>query len=395
MRQWKVGTITMGLLLVTVGVVSLLSQSMGISLIETVLKWWPLALIMLGLEVLTFSFLSKGEHATLRFDGFSIFIIISILLITTGAYFVQNVLQGNIAGRLINFNYSSKYETRQMKNISVNSDGSSKFILTNHVGDVSVQRGFSNKIEIEAEIVINNNDEVYAKSIMDSLISINEGNIVKVDSNIGNYLNDKNKIQSISIDYVIRIPENIIVDVNNKFGKVNAEELINNLKVSNSNGDININKISGNVDITSKFGKINADAITGNVDLEGSNGDILLRNIGGYAKIINRFGRIELLNIGKKVDVTNSNGDIYIDFDKTAEEDIKIENKFGRITLKLPESQQGNFKCATRFGRITSSLMLKIVEEHGNTQFASGIIGSSKITLTIDNSNGDINLLTK
>lgn len=395
MRQWKVGTITMGLLLVTVGIISILSQSLGISLIEAILKWWPVTLIMLGLEVLTSSFLSKGDHAALKFDGFSIFITLLILFLSTGAYFVQNVLKGGIAGQIINFNYPSRYETKENKNYTIELDGSTKLILTNHLGDVSVKKSSTNKIELEADIVVKNNDEEYAKSIIDSLIKIEKANIIQVDSTISNYLSDKYRIQNISINYTIKVPENIDIEVNNRFGKVSAQELINNLKVSNSNGDIDLSRISGKVNISNRFGKIRVSDASSNVDIDGSNGDILLKNIGGNTKISNKFGQVELYNIDKKIDINNINGAILINSDKIVVDDINIQNKFGGITLKLPEAQQGTFSCDTRFGKITSGLMLKIVEEHGNTERASGKIGSSAVNIRIDNTNGDINLLTK
>jgi hypothetical protein len=359
MRQWKVGTITMGALLVTLGIVSIMSQSSGAPLIDAVLKWWPIALIILGIEVLLSSFFSRGDHVRIKFDGFSIFLILLILLITTGAYFVQNVINGGIAGQIINFNYPSKYETKVSKNYSIAAEDRKKLILNNSLGDVIVQKSTSGKIEIEAKVNIRNNDEEYAKSIIDSLIKIDENSIVKVESTTSSSLSDKYKVQGISIHYTVKIPSNIDIEIDNKFGKVNAEELVNNIKISNSNGDI------------------------------------LLRDIEGYGKVSNKFGRIELFNIRKKIEINNSNGTIYLDNDRTSEEDIFIQNKFGQITLKLPEAQQGNFKCDTRFGKITSNFMLNIVEEHGNNQSASGTIGKSNVNIKIDNSNGNINLLKR
>lgn len=395
MRQWKVGTITMGILLVTIGIVSILSQNIGVSLIDAVLKWWPVALITLGIEVLLSSFLSKGDSVRLKFDGFSIFIIMLILLVTTGAYFVQNVIKGGIAGQIFNINLPSKYETRLTKNFSIPSDGKKKFILSNHQGDILVLKSSSGNIEIEAAVSIRNNDEEYSKSFLDSLFSIEEEAIVKIASVTDNLLKDRYKVQSITIDYIVKIPENIDIEVNNKFGKFNASDIINNLKITNSNGDIDISKISGNIQISNRFGKIRVNTVTGNADVDGSNGDILLRDIGGYGKITNKFGRIDLYNVQKKVDINNSNGAIYVDNDKIVEEDIFIQNKFGEITLKLPESQQGTFKCDTRFGKINSKFMINIVEEHGSSQSGSGTIGNGKVNIKVDNSNGNINLYAR
>jgi cytochrome c biogenesis factor len=75
MRQWRVGSISMGLALVLLGIALLLTSWQKGEAFDILLRWWPVICILLGLEVLLYLFLSKQEHPVLRYDLFSMFIV--------------------------------------------------------------------------------------------------------------------------------------------------------------------------------------------------------------------------------------------------------------------------------------------------------------------------------
>lgn len=395
MRQWKIGTISMGILLIVVGVLCIINQIGGYSIVEALLKWWPISLIMLGLEILVMSFVARNSETKIRFDGFSIFIIIIILLFSCGAYFVQDIANGGLTSRIVNFNYNSRYETRENKNFSIASNGVTKLIATNQNGNIVIGKSTSDKIEINANITIRNNDEEYAKSIVESLVVIEGSDLLRVSTSKGIYSSDKYKIQGVTVDYDIKIPNNIEVEVENKFGNIEVANNIGNLKVTNSNGDIDISNIAGSVTLNNKFGFIKVNNVEGDLKTEGSNGDIRISNIKGKASVNSKFGEINVTNVAKKIDIVNSNGEITLRNDSVVNEGISIENKFGKIDVSLPKEQQGNFKCSARFGDIHSNLKLVEAEEKDKSKSLNGIIGDSSTSIFIKNDNGDIALNSK
>lgn len=93
MRKWRVGTFSMGVLLILVGVLLLLGELKGISAVKLIFTWWPVVLIILGIEVLVHIYFSGEENPRVRYDGFSIFIIILIIMITLFAYGVRFAMQ--------------------------------------------------------------------------------------------------------------------------------------------------------------------------------------------------------------------------------------------------------------------------------------------------------------
>lgn len=74
----------MGILLISMGVFLFVSQLNGRAAVEYIVKGWPLVLLLLGGEVLFYSFIHKGEQV--NFDLFSIITICLIGLFTLGIY---------------------------------------------------------------------------------------------------------------------------------------------------------------------------------------------------------------------------------------------------------------------------------------------------------------------
>lgn len=73
-RQWRVGSLSMGLSLLLLGVFFLASRWQGTEVFDSALEWWPIVFIMLGIEVVCYTlFFRKGDYV--RYDVFSILLI--------------------------------------------------------------------------------------------------------------------------------------------------------------------------------------------------------------------------------------------------------------------------------------------------------------------------------
>nr|WP_300001585.1 DUF5668 domain-containing protein [Tissierella sp.] len=86
MKTKRVGTVSMALVLILFGILLLLSQFMMVSAVELFIKFWPLILIVLGSEVLYYVYRNSEEQVKIKYDVFSIFIVIFILLVNISIY---------------------------------------------------------------------------------------------------------------------------------------------------------------------------------------------------------------------------------------------------------------------------------------------------------------------
>jgi len=94
MRNRRVGTFTLGVSMVITGVLSVISLFTNIVDIFTVMKFSPLVLVLLGAEMIVFTF--KDDDKVIKYDGLAIFIsfiLISGTLLSTAAIAVLDHLK--------------------------------------------------------------------------------------------------------------------------------------------------------------------------------------------------------------------------------------------------------------------------------------------------------------
>ncbi len=75
MRTWRVGTFSMGLSIIALGCFLLFSVIKGTEVLDSLTAWWPVLLIILGVEILLYLLFSKKEQSFIKYDIFSIFFI--------------------------------------------------------------------------------------------------------------------------------------------------------------------------------------------------------------------------------------------------------------------------------------------------------------------------------
>lgn len=110
-RQWRIGTISMGLTLIALGGLLLFGE---LSLAQ-IAKFWPVVLIVLGVEMVLFNLLSnlRGGKVRFTYDGLSIFMVILMLFFSTGLLLLESSGLPQLAERA--FRISQRYyETEKL-----------------------------------------------------------------------------------------------------------------------------------------------------------------------------------------------------------------------------------------------------------------------------------------
>lgn len=84
MKQWRVGTVSMGVSLVLLGVMLFSSQWRGLEALDTFLTWWPVIFVLLGLELLIYLAVSRLSNPIVKYDIFSVFFVGFICMVCIG-----------------------------------------------------------------------------------------------------------------------------------------------------------------------------------------------------------------------------------------------------------------------------------------------------------------------
>lgn len=91
MKQRRVGTLSMGLLLISVGILLIYAQISALNALELVETWWPVILFMLGIEVLWWYYTAKEDTPKIKYDLLSIFIILFLIFTGTAIYSLSQI----------------------------------------------------------------------------------------------------------------------------------------------------------------------------------------------------------------------------------------------------------------------------------------------------------------
>lgn len=90
MMQWRVGTFSMGLALVLLGISLLMQAVVDWHIVDAFTLWWPLIFILLGGEIILYLTLRKHKEGFVRYDLFSIFVVIVITTVGIGLVIVTS-----------------------------------------------------------------------------------------------------------------------------------------------------------------------------------------------------------------------------------------------------------------------------------------------------------------
>lgn len=80
MRTHRVGTITFGCMLIVLGILLIVHLFVPTLTYTAILNYWPVILIVLGIEILVAN--SRSEKTAFTYDGWSIFLMFMILCFT-------------------------------------------------------------------------------------------------------------------------------------------------------------------------------------------------------------------------------------------------------------------------------------------------------------------------
>lgn len=259
MKIKRVGTISMGVMLIAFGVILFLSLINKFSALNILLKMWPVILILIGLEVLWYRYASKDEGVVIKYDLFSIFLIFIILILNIGIFAVN---ESGLFHRLESTILSVSYDMDMPIDEYIVDESINKIIIDD-TSNMVIRATSDNKISGIGKL------NVYAssKEEADELAGLNNikyeksGNVLYIYSanNVKNNYSHSN-IRNLEIF----LPENIDVEVVNCYNLDLVHSGFNNKWVFDGVNNINIrlDKISN---VTVKAFVESLDYLSGNI----------------------------------------------------------------------------------------------------------------------------------
>ncbi len=246
--------------------------------------------------------------------------------------------------------------------------------IENKHGNIKVENWEKDSVSVEVSIKVETSNLDRLSTILGNIdIDFNSFNdflgVSTEWNDIGKgFKNDVLKLfgeQSVKVDYIIKTPDYISVDINNKYGNVSFGNFKGKMKLNVSHGDINLRTVSKLKSIKLKYGKLKAKKI--------EKGDI-------YA----RFSKVRI----DEVD--------HVDFD-CASTEIEIE-KANRVLIKSVSDEveiekANSVQINASFSNIEIEELNTLVK--GNIKHGSldvDMLNSSFTEVTLNGQNTDIEL---
>jgi hypothetical protein len=407
MRQWRVGTISMGILLITIGVLLIFQRVNGISSVAFILRWWPIVLILIGIEVLTYAYFSKQDSPKIKYDGLSIFIVIILIIFSVGAYTLSSIPFGNVHNTFFNgFPGIYKNDSSFTKKMTIDPKTMVRLNASNAYGNIDIEKSEDKNIEVEAEIRMKNNDEAYAKKVSEKLIEIKQEDEISIISRAKDYMNDSTKLQNINVNLKIKVPSGMEVSIVNEYGDITAADITKSLTVKNKNGQIKIESVGGTLMVDNQYGNIDASKIKGICEIKDKNGQIRISDVAEDLKVDNEYGNISVENVNGNVDlndrnadisVTDASGNVTID---SAYSGMKLSDIKGSLNLKGKNANMDienvgeGIKAINEYGQVTivgAHKAIDIEDRNGNVELDSDKIFEDNINIQNEYGNITIN----
>lgn len=182
MQQRRVGTFTMGIVLIFFGFILLISQLKTQNAAIILIKGWPLILVLLGLEVLWRSYTLKDEQTKIKYDILSIIIIGAICATSLGLYvFTQVGVVSRISDMILNQSYKMDAKVSEF----IVDDTVKKLVIDASGLQLNVRTSQNNKVTAQAKACIRVNSKEKAQELLQEqeVVYEKEGNTVHMSFN--------------------------------------------------------------------------------------------------------------------------------------------------------------------------------------------------------------------
>jgi hypothetical protein len=381
-----------GLVLITVGFLLLLHNYRGLELGDVLVRWWPLALIFLGLIKLYDRTVASrsADPGSARISGGEILLVVGMIVLLSCVVAID-IGKRTIGGKLPVEISGDAYP--------FDLDVAPKPVPAN--ARITV-RGIRGNIAVRAsdvpEIRVSGQKNVHAWSENDASRRAAPVSVEIVQNGDGYEVHPTGANAGdarISIDMEIQVPKMASVNVRNEKGDITVSDMATPVLVTSANGDVEVRdtasdvniemhkgdvkvsdtkgdiKISGKgtqVDVASAtgsftldgefYGPIRADKVVKGLRFVSQRTDLTLTSLTGHMEVssgnleivdapgditlrTNRYS-VTIENATGKVKVDNRDGDVELRFSSPPKADIDVTNTNASISLTLPESASFN-----------------------------------------------------
>lgn len=417
-RKIRVGRYTAAALLIVVGVLLIMDKQSGTDYLYGMVDWWPLLLVALGLEYILLFLLMRGRRrsvsgaenavkAKMRFRPDAKGILSSLLLaavvfiVTEQDHYMHlwNRVSLNLGAASMDYSAAAGYmQDKGTIRVPVGME-TSDVVVQGVNGDISLQRGDTDSIEIRTVVWVDQTTEVQAKAVADASFVSAEGTQVIHITATGKAYGENEKTQP-RMNLTVTIPDdrrfNLDIRTSNGAILLNRAEAISTISAETGNGRIRINNAVGDISGKTLNGDVIVAGAIGNVDLDSNRGDMKARDITGDVDLTTQVGSISITNSTGSFIADTRNGNITMDGANLGVKaqslngsinivstkiggDWDVYSAVGAINILLPHQGAYSLSGSSSYGELRTDLPFKV-----KNKTMEGQLGEGEYTVKIE-----------
>ncbi|HJX97053.1 MAG TPA: DUF4097 family beta strand repeat-containing protein [Candidatus Acidoferrum sp.] len=381
-----------GLVLITVGFLLLLHNYRGLELGDVLVRWWPLALIFLGLIKLYDRTVASrsADSGSARITGGEILLVVGMIVLLSCVVAIdigKRTLGGKLPVEISGDAYPFDLDVAP-KPVPANA----RITVRGIRGNITVRASDVPEIRVSGQKNVHawSENDASRRAAPVSVEIVQNGDGYEVHPTGVNAGDSR-----ISVDMEVQVPKMASVTARNEKGDITVSDMATPVSVTSANGDVEVRdtaadvsiemhkgdvkvsdtkgdiKISGKgtqVDVASAtgsftldgefYGPIRADKVAKGLRFISQRTDLTLTSLTGHMEVssgnleivdapgditlrTNRYS-VTIENATGKVKVDNRDGDVELRFSSPPKADIDVTNTNASISLTLPESASFN-----------------------------------------------------
>jgi DUF4097 and DUF4098 domain-containing protein YvlB len=173
-------------------------------------------------------------------------------------------------------------------------------------------------------------------------------------------------------------------------GEVEISDVASDVSIESSYAKLDLKGIQGNVDIKSSSDSLNAEGVRGHLKVQGKGSSVRAGTVAGPVEIQTTLKDVILNNFSGACKVTNEHADVSLSTNTLGKGEVTVRNRNGNVDLFLPAGASMEMDAAARNGEIQSEYAG--LQPSGNQNgVLKAKLGAGDTKIVVETDYGDIN----
>ncbi|WP_223070484.1 DUF4097 family beta strand repeat-containing protein [Paenibacillus caui] len=399
-KHKRTGRFTAALFTLIVGAVLVLDHIMNGDYMLLFLKWWPVLLIMLGLEYMILLLLRRGRTVpgrSLRLDTKGMVLAVlaaaSIFAITEQDHYLHlwKRVSLDLTAAGMDFSEEQGYSVIKRPLLIPVKSGSTKLSVDGINGNITIAKGPVFEVQVQSKVYVDEVASDEAEKIAEGTnIAVSDGETIGISVKDTSYGSSGRRHPRMNLYITIPFNRNFILDVTTANGdvlvkniasekislktgngKVVLKDIFGDISAKTLNGDMHVANIRGNVDADTKGGSMVASTIGGNTKLSTLVGDISVEGATGNIAVNTKNGDIAVYEALKKLSAESLNGQIVVKSNIVGG-DWNVYSAVGELNITLPQFADYKLEGSSGYGGIETNLPFPVENKTLKGEWGTG-----------------------